>query len=104
MGRPPIGKVAMSDSERHRRYMTRLRQRAAAATAPALAPPPPPEPVTSLPTPRFADSREPERAGIAHCEELIETGWSFDRIARFEAAHAKTLARHREAEAEDGGS
>jgi hypothetical protein len=28
MGRPPIGKTAMTDAERHRRYMTRLRARA----------------------------------------------------------------------------
>jgi hypothetical protein len=27
MGRPPIGKVAMTDAERHKRYMARLRHR-----------------------------------------------------------------------------
>jgi hypothetical protein len=30
MGRPPIGKIAMTDAERHKRYMARLRARAAA--------------------------------------------------------------------------
>jgi hypothetical protein len=30
MGRPPIGKTAMTDAERHKRYMARLRARAAA--------------------------------------------------------------------------
>jgi hypothetical protein len=30
MGRPPIGKTAMSAAERHKRYMARLRARAAA--------------------------------------------------------------------------
>lgn len=39
MGRPPLGKTAMSDAERHRRYMTRLRQRATPASqSPSMAP------------------------------------------------------------------
>jgi hypothetical protein len=36
MGRPPIGKTAMSASERQTRHMARLRQRAAAPPAPGL--------------------------------------------------------------------
>jgi len=40
MGRPPLGKVATSDAERHRRYMARLRQRATAPPAPAPTPTP----------------------------------------------------------------
>jgi hypothetical protein len=31
MSRPPIGKIAMTDAERHRRYMARLRSHAAEA-------------------------------------------------------------------------
>jgi hypothetical protein len=43
MSRHPIGERAMTDAERHRRYMTRLRQR---ANAP---PPPAPRPVVRVP-------------------------------------------------------
>jgi hypothetical protein len=94
----------MTGVERNRRYLARLRQRAAVAGAAAAAPPPPTRPVTSLPTPRLADSLETERVGIRDCERLIETGWSFNRIEAYLAAFTKTLARHREAEAEDEGS
>jgi hypothetical protein len=99
MSRHPLGKRAMSGVERNRKYLARLRQRAAAASAP----PPPSRP--SLPTPRWAESREAERAGASQVEGLIESGWSFNRIERFLAGGAKTLARHREAaEGELGGS
>jgi hypothetical protein len=90
----------MTGVERNRRYLARLRQRAATAAAAASAPPPPSRPVTSLPTPRLAESLESERVGTRDCERLIEVGWSFNRIEAYLAAFAKTLARHREADAE----
>jgi hypothetical protein len=107
----------MTGAERQRRYIARREAKAAAAAlaskpapkptplvAPAAASAPPP-PSRSLPTPRLAESLEPERKGISDCETLIELGWSFDRIERYFAAGAKTLARHREAaEAEPNGS
>jgi hypothetical protein len=90
----------MTGVERNRRYLARLRQRAAAATGAASVPPPPSPPVTSLPTPRLAESLEPERKGISYTEGLIESGWTLDRVERFAAAVLKTVARHREAEDE----
>jgi hypothetical protein len=41
---------------------------------------------------------------MSDIEWLIESGWSFDRVERYLAGRAKTLARHREAEAEPRGS
>jgi hypothetical protein len=49
MGRPRLGKNALSGAERQRRYMARLR-------AAASAPPPPSRPITSPPTPSLRTS------------------------------------------------
>jgi hypothetical protein len=48
-----------------------------------------------VPAPSWAESLDPERAGIRQCETLIESGWSFDRVEKFLAGATKSLARHK---------
>jgi hypothetical protein len=92
MGRPPIGKRAMSDTERHRRYMAGLRQRATAATpapTPAPEPKPPPMAAPDGSTIRVTHlAMDPIRSARWLCQKLDE----LNRAQAFGDAYNQALA------------